>query len=373
MSQESGFSLMDMIYNFSAEQSTPPAEVLEKWQKDWFGMMGLGDNLESVVKTPSYASLYKKVQNAIRDFLNVPENYLVLLCNGNGVDQYAAIPQNLLSANGRADYIITGSASKAAFEEAKKYGDVVIAASSGGALPPFSSVPAISASDIRPDADYVYICYNDRSFGTRFRKLPDTGNVPLVADMTGVLFSEPFDISAFGMIFASCEVNLTLNGMTLVIVRDDLVGNALPTTPSSMNYALLSDRKNQIGLPSAFLLNTAAQTINWMKNAGGLDEFKRRTERKSSMLYDFLDGQLYYITPIDKLYRSYSNVIFTTGNRGMDERFLKTAEAAGLYHLSGGPVGGLCASLYNTMPAEAVVELIDVMKKFSFENPKLEI
>ncbi len=364
---------MEKIYNFSAEQSTPPAEVLEKWQKDFTDMMGVGADLESVLKTKSYASLYTLVQSAVREILSVPENYRVFLCVGSGAEQYAAIPQNLLSGHRLADYILTGSASKAAYEEAKKYGDIAIAASSGGALPPFSSVPNFEPSDIRPDADYVYICYNDRAFGTRFRGVPDTGNIPLVADMTGVLFSEPFDISKFGLLFASGDVNLTLSGMTVVIVRDDLIGSALPTTPSSMNYATLCDLKTGVGLPSAFLLTTALETLIYMKDAGGLDEFKRRTERKSSMLYDYLDGQIYYITPIDKQFRSYCNVIFTTGSRDMDERFLKTAESEGLFRLGGGPTGGICASLYNTMPTEGVEALISVMKKFSYENPKIEI
>lgn len=366
----------DRIYNFASGPSMLPLEVLERAQAE---MLNYGDTGMSIMElgadSPEFKQIIKDAEDALRKLMNIPGNYKILFMQGGSNSQYAAIPMNLLSAHKCADYVVSGQMSKKAYDEAKKYGDIVIAASSGGASPPYSTVPTTTRSDFRPDADYVHICYNNTVYGTTFNDVPETGNIPLVADMTSCICSEPVDVSKFGIIYAGAEVNIAPAGLTVVIIRSDLYGNARSDTPSTLDYKKLVDNDNAYDSSSIWGIYMAKLVLEWIISVGGLDEMKRRNEKKASLLYDYLDGhgQSYYTAPADKKYRSMMNIAFHTGDGDLDKKFIAEAEKQGLINLAGDPsVGGMCASLYNSMPYEGVEALIDFMKSFMKNNTKIQ-
>ena len=287
----------DRIYNFASGPSMLPLEVLERAQAE---MLNYGDTGMSIMElgadSPEFKQIIKDAEDALRKLMNIPGNYKILFMQGGSNSQYAAIPMNLLSAHKCADYVVSGQMSKKAYDEAKKYGDIVIAASSGGASPPYSTVPTTTRSDFRPDADYVHICYNNTVYGTTFNDVPETGNIPLVADMTSCICSEPVDVSKFGIIYAGAEVNIAPAGLTVVIIRSDLYGNARSDTPSTLDYKKLVDNDNAYDSSSIWGIYMAKLVLEWIISVGGLDEMKRRNEKKASLLYDYLDGhgQSYY-------------------------------------------------------------------------------
>ncbi|MCQ2414018.1 MAG: 3-phosphoserine/phosphohydroxythreonine transaminase [Clostridia bacterium] len=329
--------------------------------------------LEFDYTTEKFGALIRHAEETLRTLLHIPVNYRVLFMAGGEDAQFSAVPLNLLSDHKCADYVVTGVFSKEAYLEGKKYGDMNIAASSAGASPAFSSVPEMSRSDFRPDADYVHICYNNPVYGTSYRTVPETGSIPLVADMSSCFLSAPVNVSDFGLIYAAAGQNYGISGVTTVIVRDDLVGNAADITPSVLNYETMSDKQSVFRAPDTFALTVADAVFTHILNEGGLEEMKRRNESKVSLIYDYLDSQVYYTATVDKKYRSSTHVVFVTGNSAMDERFLQAAEEAGLYGLRGhSAVGGIRASLYNSMPYEGAEALIEFMKKFAMQNPKLD-
>ena len=365
---------MERVYNFSAGPSILPLEVLEKAQAE---MLCYGDSGMSVMemshRTPEFEEILHGAESALRELMSIPNNYRILFLQGGATTQFAAIPLNLLSEHKCADYIVSGQFSKNASLEAKKYGDIAIAASSAGALPTFSTVPEVKKSDIRPDADYVHMCYNNTIYGTKFNGIPDTGGIPLVADMSSFILSEPVDVSKFGLIYASAQKNIAPAGLTIVIIRDDLIGNARPDTPTMLNYKILAENNSIYNTPPVWSIYMAKLNFEWLLSIGGLAEMKRRNEKKASLLYDYLDAQSYYTAPVDKKCRSMMNVVFVTGDDSLDAKFAREAAAEGLMNLKGHKsVGGMRASLYNAMPYEGVEKLVAFMKKFAFENPKLE-
>lgn len=352
-----------------------PLEVLERAQKE---MLCYGESGMSVMemshRSPEFEEILHGAEDALRKLMNVPANYKILFMQGGASTQFASVPLNLLSAHQCADYIVSGQFSKKAATEAKKYGDIAIAASSAGATPTFSTIPETEKNSFRPDADYVHICFNNTIYGTKFHYIPDTGNIPLVADMSSCICSEPVDVNKFGMIYAGAEVNIAPAGLTVVIIRVDLAGNARSDTPSTLDYKKLLDN-NAYSNVSIWGIYMAKLVLEWIISVGGLDEMKRRNEKKASLLYDYLDGhgQSYYTAPADKRYRSMMNIAFHTGDGDLDKRFIAEAEKAGLINLAGDPsVGGMCASLYNSMPYEGVEALIDFMKSFMKNNPKIQ-
>ena len=255
--------------------------------------------------------------------------------------------------------------------EAKKYGDVVIAASSAGASPTFSTVPATKRSDFRPDADYVHICFNNTIYGTKFPYIPDTGNVPLVADMSSCILSEPIDVSKFGLIYAGAQKNMAPAGLTIVIVREDLIGHARADIPVMLDYKTMADNDSMYNTPPCYCIYVAKLVYEWLLEMGGLEEMARRNREKAALLYDYLDSQNYYIAPVEKESRSMMNVTFVTGDAELDAKFASEAGKAGLKNLKGHrSVGGMRASIYNAMPREGVEKLVEFMKKFAEENPK---
>ncbi len=364
---------MDRVYNFSAGPSMLPIEVLEQAQRE---MLSYGDTGMSVMemshRTPEFEEILHGAEDALRRLMNIPANYKVLFLQGGASTQFAAVPLNLLSDHKCADYIVSGQFSKKAAAEAKKYGDIAIAASSAGANPTFSTIPETSKSSFRPDADYVHICFNNTIYGTKFHYIPDTGNIPLVADMSSCIVSEPIDVSKFGLIYAGAQKNIAPAGVTIVIVRSDLIGNARSDTPAMLDYSLMADNDSMYNTPPCWCIYMAKLVFEWILSIGGLDEMKRRNERKASLLYDYLDGQTYYTSTVDKKCRSMMNVVFVTGDAELDKKFVKEAAARGLKNLKGHrSVGGMRASIYNAMPYEGVEKLVEFMKEFAINNPKM--
>ena len=361
---------MERVFNFSAGPSMLPLEVLEQAQADLLNYQGTGMSvMEMSHRSPDYEPIIQGAEAALRRLMNIPENYKVLFLQGGASLQFSMVPMNLLSTSKSADYIVSGQFSKKAYEEGKKYGDMVCAASSAGAN--FTAVPEVKASDIRPDADYVHMCFNNTIYGTKFYYIPETGNVPLVADMSSCICSEPVDVKKFGLIYAGAQKNIAPAGVTIVIVRDDLLGKAGANVPAMLDYKLMADNDSMYNTPPCWCIYMAKLVFEWLESIGGLEEIKRRNEYKASLLYDYLDSQDYYIAPVDKASRSMMNVVFVTGNEDLDKKFAKEAGAAGLKNLKGHrSVGGMRASIYNAMPVEGVEALIKFMKEFAANNPK---
>ena len=351
-----------------------PSEVREQLAASVLDYNGTGASVMEIgVSTPAYNEIFSSAEARLRELLGIPQGYRVLFLGGGADTQYSAIPLNLLSDHKCADYVLTGRLSKNASGEAKKYGDIAIAASSAGASPAYSTVPALEPKHFRPDADYIHICYNNTFYGTKFPSVPDTGNIPLVADMSSFLLSEPIDVTRFALIYASCDSCLGISGLTVVIVREDLCAGAIGGTPSVLNYKSLVDSTLGLSLAPVVSVYTAKLVFDWIASLGGLEEIKRRNERKASLLYDYLDSQSYYTAPVHKKCRSMMNVIFVTSDASLDRRFADGACEVGLYNLGGhSSIGGMCASIYNAMPVEGVEELVRYMKRFAQENPKME-
>lgn len=367
---------MDKVYNFSAGPTALPEAVLKRVKEQIFNYKKRGISvMELAPGTRDYNKILKDAETSLRRILEIPTGYTVLFLGVPTVSQYSAVPINLMSDHRCADYIVTGQSSKMAESEAKKYGDVLIAASSAGTIPLFSTVPRVGRSDFRPDADYVYLCHNDSIYGTKFPSLPDTGSIPLVVDMTSSLLSEPVDWSRIALLIAGGECNIGVPGMTLVIIRDDLIGSCLDGAPSLYNYKYLSDKKSLTYASATLDLYIAGQVFEWIDSVGGLEEMKRRSEKKASLLYDYFDGQsqIYYTSSIDKTCRSSTVITFTTGDAELDRKFIAEAADAGFINLQGQTsVGGMRAAVYNSMPHEGVVALVEFMKKFKNENPKFK-
>ena len=366
----------EQIYNFSAGPSMLPLEVLERAQAE---MLSYGDTGLSVMelekRSPEYIRILEDAEEALRKLMNIPANYKILFLQGDVSAQYAAIPMNLLSEHKCADYIVSGKLSKRACDEAKKYGDIVIAASSGGSSPPYSTIPVTKRSDFRPDADYVHICLNNPIYGTKFHYIPDTGNIPLVCDMTSCFCSEPVDITKFGLVYADAQANVSPAGLTVVIVRNDLIGKARPDTPSHLDYKALALAGPAGHTAPIWNVYIAKLTLEWMLSVGGLEEMKRRNEKKASLIYDYFDaqGQSYYTSTVDKKCRSMMNVSFVIGDGELDRKFVSEAAEGGMINLAADvSVGGMCASLYNSMPYEGAEKLIEFMREFYKNNPKLQ-
>lgn len=363
---------MDRIYNFSAGPSMMPLPVLKKAASEMlnYGKTGMSV-MEMSHRSPEYQAIIDAAEASLRRLMNIPDNYRVLFLQGGASTQFAAVPLNLLSGSGRADYVITGQFSKKAYAEAQKYGDIAIVASSAGAN--FSFIPKVERSSIRPDADYVHICFNNTVYGTKFPYIPDTGNIPLVADMSSCILSEPVDVSRFGLIYAGAQKNIGMAGLTIVIVRDDLIGHAKPITPSMLDYKLMADNGSMYNTPPCYAIYIAKLVFDWLEKQGGLGAMYEKNAAKASLLYDYLDHQSYYTAPVEKESRSLMNVTFITGSKDLDAKFVAEAKAAGLCNLKGHrSVGGMRASIYNAMPMEGVQALLDFMQKFAAENPKEE-
>ena len=348
-----------------------PLAVLEKARDE---LVCYGDSGMSVMemshRSSDYDAIIKAAEKNLRRLMNIPDNYKVLFLQGGASTQFAAVPLNLMNKNRKADYIVSGQFSGKAFKEAQKYGDAVCAATS--AADNFTYIPATTRESFRPDADYVHICFNNTIYGTKFNYIPDTGDIPLVADMSSCILSEPVDVTKFGLIYAGAQKNMAPAGLTVVIVREDLIGNARPDTPSMLDYKLMADNDSMYNTPPCYAIYIAGLVYEWLLNdVGGLANMKAYNEKKCAILYDYLDAQDYYIAPVKKECRSMMNVTFVTGDAELDKKFAADAAKEGLKSLKGHrSVGGMRASIYNAMPIEGVEKLVAFMKKFAAVNPK---
>ena len=360
---------MERVYNFSAGPSMLPLPVLEKAAAE---LVNYGDAGMSVMemshRSPAYEAIIAKTEADFRKVMNIPDNYKVLFLQGGASTQFAAVPLNLMKT-GKADYILSGQFSTKAYKEAQKYGDAKAVASSKDDN--FAFIPATTRESFRPDADYVHICFNNTIYGTKYNYIPDTGDIPLVADMSSCIMSEPVDVTKFGVIYAGAQKNMAPAGLTVVIVREDLLGNARPETPSMLDWKLMADNGSMYNTPPCYAIYMAGLVYEWVLGLGGLEKMKEMNQKKAALLYDYLDSQDYYIAPVRKDCRSMMNVTFVTGVEELDKKFPKEAEKNGLMNLKGHrSVGGMRASIYNAMPYEGVEKLVAFMKQFAAENPK---
>ena len=362
---------MARVYNFSAGPSMLPKEVLERAASEMLDYGGSGTSvLEMSHRSPVYDEIIKGAERKFRALLNIPDNYKVLFLQGGASTQFAAVPLNLMNGSGKADYILSGQFSSKAYEEGKKYGDVVAVASSKDAG--FSYVPVVEKTAFRQDADYVHICFNNTIYGTKFPYIPNTGDIPLVADFSSCIASEPIDVSRFGLIYAGAQKNIAPAGLTVVIVREDLLGKARACTPTMLDYKVMADNDSMYNTPPCYCIYMLGLVCDWLEKQGGMSAMKAKNEKKANLLYGYLDSQDYYIAPVQKESRSMMNVTFVTGDAELDKAFVKAAEKEGLINLKGHrSVGGMRASIYNAMPYEGVEKLVDFMKKFAAEHPKV--
>lgn len=359
---------MDRVYNFSAGPSMLPLEVLEKAAAELTNYQGCGMSvMEMSHRSKEFEAIIKDAESLLRELMNIPENYKVLFLQGGGSSQFSMIPLNLFNNSKKADFIITGSWTKKAASEAKKYGTVNVLATSEAET--FSYIPKVSKDNYSPDADYFYITTNNTIYGTRYNYIPDTGNVPLVADMSSNILSQVYDISKFGLIFAGAQKNVGPAGVTIVIVRDDLIGNSADFTPTMFDYKVHAENGSLYNTPPTFAIYMAKLMFEWVKNLGGVEAIQKINEQKASILYDYIDNSNLFKNPVAKEDRSIMNITFITGSEELDKKFIAEAKKQGLVNLGGHrSVGGMRASIYNAMPVEGVEKLVELMKKFEMEN-----
>ena len=360
---------MSRVYNFSAGPSMLPEAVLKKAADEMLDYQGSGQSvMEMSHRSKVYDSIIKEAEALLREIMNIPDNYKVLFLQGGASSQFAMVPLNLFNKSKKADYVITGQWAKKAYKEACKYGEAKAIASSEDKT--FSYIPKLDKSTFTPDADYFYICVNNTIYGTVYHELPDTGDVPLVGDISSCALSEPIDVSKFGILLAGAQKNMGPAGVTIAIVREDLIGNAMDITPTMFDYKTHADNDSMFNTPPCYTIYMVKLVLEWIKNeVGGLEKMKELNEKKAKILYDFLDSSKLFKGTVVPEDRSLMNVPFVTGDAELDAKFVKESTEAGFVNLKGHrSVGGMRASIYNAMPIEGVEKLVEFMKKFEEEN-----
>lgn len=354
------------VYNFSAGPSQLPLEVLEEAQRQLLSADGSGMSvMEMSHRSKYYEPYHDECIFLLRELMGIPDNYEVLFVQGGGSTQFEAVPLNLF-VNGKADYFVTGNFAKKAYQEAQKYGDVAAAASSEDKV--FTYIPDVNKVTYRDGIDYVYICSNNTIFGTRFTTLPQT-SAELVADMSSGILTERVDVSKFGLIFAGAQKNIGPAGLTIVIIRKDLVDRCMPICPTMLRYSTQAKNNSLYNTPPTFSIYMAMLNLRWLKKQGGVDYIEQLNKQKSGMLYDFVDNSDFYRNNVAKTDRSIVNCPFQTPNAELDAAFCKEAEKEGLLALKGHRLaGGMRASMYNGMPIEGAKKLVDFMKAFELRN-----
>ncbi len=361
---------MNRVYNFSAGPSALPEDVLQKAADEMLNYNDTGMSvMEMSHRSADFKDILTKAKDDLRELMNIPEDYEILFLQGGASTQFAAIPLNFMNGSGKADYIITGQWAKKAFEEAKKYGDVVEAASSADKN--YTYIPITDRNSFREDADYVYVTGNNTIYGTRFRpeSYPDTGDIPLFADISSSILSEPIDVSKFGLLYAGAQKNMGPAGVTVVIVRKDLLGKQRDITPTMLNYKIMADNDSLYNTPPTYGIYVLGLVLEHLKELGGIEAMKELNEKKAGLLYDYLDHSKLFKGTVVPKDRSLMNVPFVIGDKDLEEEFVKKAEKRGLVNLKGHrTVGGMRASIYNAMPLEGVKALVDFMKEFEEEH-----
>lgn len=360
---------MGRKYNFSAGPAMVPVEVLERAQSEMLDWRGSGMSvMEMSHRGKEYMSIAQQAEADLREILSVPDNYKVLFLQGGASSQFSMVPMNLLSQAGEAvDYLNTGTWSKKAIAEAAHYADVNVVASSEDTN--FSNIPAFDGWKLNPDAKYFHYTPNETIGGVEFHWIPEVGDVPMVADMSSTILSRPLDVSKYGVIYAGAQKNMGPAGLTLVIVRDDLITQAIDGTPAMFNYATLANNDSMYNTPPTYAWYLAGLVFQWIKGKGGLGAMAEINQRKALKLYDAIDASSFYTSPVDENCRSWMNIPFTLANPELDGEFLTQAGERGLLSLKGHrSVGGMRASIYNAMPESGVEALVAFMRKFEKEN-----
>lgn len=360
---------MGRVYNFSAGPSVLPETVLKKAAEQ---MLDYEDSGQSVMemshRSKEYSAIISRCEQLFREILKIPDHYKVLFLQGGASSQFAMIPLNLLNRSGVADYVLTGQWAKKAYNEGKRYGKANIVASSEDKT--YSYIPKLDPSTFTKNADYFHICLNNTIYGTKFTTLPETGNVPLVADMSSCILSEPLDVSKFGVIYAGAQKNMGPAGLTVVIIREDLIGNARENTPTMFNYKTHADNDSMFNTPPTYAIYIFKLVLDWIKDQfGSLEKIKEYNNKKAGILYDYLDSSTLFKGTVEKESRSLMNVPFITGNEELDAAFVTQAKQNNIVNIKGHrSVGGMRASIYNAMTLEGVEALVAFMKKFEAEN-----
>jgi phosphoserine aminotransferase len=356
---------MAQVFNFSAGPAMLPAEVMQQAQAEMLDWRGSGMSvMEMSHRGKEFIEIATTAEQDLRDLLSIPDNYKVLFLQGGATTQFAMVPLNLMARNAKADYSNTGSWSKKAIGEAKRFGSINICATSEA--DGFTSVPDYADWQLSSDAAYVHITPNETIGGVEFDGLPDTGNVPLVADMSSTILSRPLDVSRFGIIYAGAQKNVGPAGLTIAIVRDDLIGHAADTCPTVLNYATHADADSMANTPPTYAWYLAGLVFQWLKKNGGLEAMGATNQRKAEKLYAAIDGNDFYSNPVNPANRSWMNVPFILKDAELDADFLSEAKEVGLVTLKGHrSVGGMRASIYNAMPEQGVDALIAFMNDFA--------
>ena len=360
---------MNRVYNFAAGPSMLPEEALEQAARE---MLSYGNTGMSVMemshRSKGYIEIYDHTVSLLRELMGISDDYEVLMLQGGATGQFAGVAMNLLKT--KADYVDSGNFAHGALVEAQKYGQVNVVASSREDN--YTYIPEIKPENITPDADYFYITTNNTIFGTRYTSIPDTGKVPLVADMSSNILSEPVDVSKFGVIVAGAQKNIGPAGVVVVIVRKDLIGHARPDTPKIFNWQVQAEAGSMINTPATYPIYMAGLCLEWLKKEGGVRVIYMRNQVKAKLLYDYLEESKLFKGTAKRESRSLMNVTFRTGDADTDAEFVKYATQNGIANIKGHRlVGGMRASIYNAMPVAGVQKLIDVMKQFEAEKIKL--
>ena len=358
---------MNRVYNFSAGPSMLPVEVLERAKSE---MLSYGTTGQSVMemshRSPDYEPIIAEAEALLREIMQIPANYKVMFLQGGASTQFAMIPMNLRKS-GKADYVVTGMWSKRAVAEAAKYLEVNKVASSEDKT--FNYIPELDPAKFNPNADYFHITTNNTIYGTKFPQMPDVGNVPLVADMSSNILSEVYDVSKFGLIYAGAQKNMGPAGVSVAIMRDDLIADCAASVPTMLQYKTHAENDSMYNTPPTYSIYMCKLVFEWVKNLGGVAAIQKMNEEKAAILYDYLDQSAMFSATVEGAARSLMNVPFVTGNEDLDKKFVKESTAAGFVNLKGHrSVGGMRASIYNAMPREGVEALVEFMKKFEVDN-----
>ncbi|MDO4197994.1 MAG: 3-phosphoserine/phosphohydroxythreonine transaminase [Erysipelotrichaceae bacterium] len=358
--------MYNRVYNFAAGPSQLSLDVLEEISKDLFNYQGTGMSvMEMSHRSKTYLKIFEETKATIKEVMNIPDNYEIIFMQGGATEQFSAIPLNL-APNAKADYIVTGSFAKKAAKEAAKFVDVNIACDVG---PDYKRIPKQDELNLRKDADYVYICANNTIYGTEYQDYPDTGDIPLVADMSSDICSKKIDVSKFGLIYAGCQKNMGIAGLSFVIVRKDLIGKHRENMPVLMEYDTQVNGDSMYNTPNTFAIYVLGLVAKWIKKLGGLEAMEKRNKEKAKILYDILDNSDFYIGHADKDSRSMMNVTFNLPTEELEAKFVAEAKKEGMESLKGHrSVGGIRASIYNAMELEGIEKLAAFMKKFEEEN-----
>ena len=360
---------MSRVMNFSAGPSMLPEAVLNRAANEMLDYKGTGQSvMEMSHRSKEYQAIIDECEALLREVMNIPDDYAVLFLQGGASTQFAMLPLNLATKAKSADFVITGQWAKKAYSECKKLANAREVASSADKT--FSYIPKLDPANFDKNADYFHICMNNTIYGTKFAEIPETGNVPLVADISSCVLSEPIDVKKFGVLYAGAQKNMGPAGLTVVIIRKDLIGEPLEGTPTMLTYSTHSENGSMYNTPPTYAIYICKLVLEWIKNdIGGLEKMKEINVRKAKILYDFLDNSKMFNATVEEGSRSLMNIPFVTGNDELDAKFVKEAAAAGFINLKGHrSVGGMRASIYNAMPEAGVKALVEFMKDFEAKN-----